>query len=102
MCKTPTLDDVMCKIAAWPDRREARLDQNEAPVYCGMEKGCMAQLRYNGNGPAYYKPSPRTVLYKVGDLDDWINASRRTSTAPDNEELCKRKERIAAYRKARP
>ena len=26
---TPTIADVMAKIAAWPDRREARLDQNE-------------------------------------------------------------------------
>lgn len=78
---TPTIADVMAKIAAWPDRREARLDQNEAPVYCDLPKGHMAQLRYTGKGPRFYKPTARTVIYKVGDLDDWINASARTSTA---------------------
>ena len=41
----------------------------------------MAQLRYTGKGPRFYKPTARTVIYKVGDLDDWINASARTSTA---------------------
>ena len=49
---TPTIADVMAKIAAWPDRREARLDQNEAPVYCDLPKGHMAQLRYHGQGSA--------------------------------------------------
>ena len=67
-----------CRVA---DRREARLNQDEAPIYCDMPKGHMAQLRYTGKGPRFYKPTARTVIYKVGDLDDWINASARTSTA---------------------
>ena len=32
----------------------------------GMTKGNLAQLRYTGKGPKFYKPSPRIVLYRIG------------------------------------
>jgi hypothetical protein len=41
----------------------------------------LAQLRYTGKGPKYLKPTPRTVLYRKADIDDWLNGSVCTSTA---------------------
>ena len=38
----------------------------------GMTKGNLAQLRYTGKGPKFYKPSPRVVLYKWSDVQAWI------------------------------
>lgn len=34
----------------------------------GMTKGNLAQLRYTGKGPKFYKPSPRVALYKWSDV----------------------------------
>ena len=41
----------------------------------------LAQLRYLGKGPRFYKPTPRTVLYRRSEVLEWIYASARTSTA---------------------
>lgn len=47
----------------------------------GMTKGNLAQLRFKGSGPRYYKPTPRTVLYREEDIVEWIENSARTGTA---------------------
>ncbi|PWG63848.1 hypothetical protein DF196_09990 [Bifidobacterium callitrichidarum] len=52
----------------------------EAAVYIPMDKGQLAQLRYTGNGPKFLKPSGRTVLYRKGDIDDWLNGSEQNTT----------------------
>lgn len=41
----------------------------------------LAQLRYQGKGPQYLKPTPRTVLYRRADIDAWLDASVRHGTA---------------------
>ncbi|WP_029150094.1 helix-turn-helix transcriptional regulator [Microbacterium indicum] len=41
----------------------------------------LSQLRYIGKGPKFLKPTPRTVVYRLADVIDWIEASERTSTA---------------------
>ncbi|MFJ2542749.1 helix-turn-helix transcriptional regulator [Microbacterium sp. NPDC087589] len=46
----------------------------------GMTKGNLAALRFNGKGPAFFKPTPRTVVYRERDVVDWLEASRQTST----------------------
>lgn len=50
----------------------------------GMSTGALAQLRYTGNGPRYYKPTPKTVLYRRSEVIAWVEASarERTSAAP--------------------
>lgn len=48
----------------------------------GVSVGALAQLRYQGTGPKFYKPTPRTVLYKRSEVLDWIEGSARTSTGP--------------------
>lgn len=47
----------------------------------GMTKGHLAQLRYTGKGPKFYKPTQRTVLYRKSDILEWLESSARTSTA---------------------
>ncbi len=47
----------------------------------GMTVGLLAQLRFRGNGPRYYKPTPRKVLYRESDLLEWLDASARTGTS---------------------
>ena len=44
----------------------------------GMKTGALAQLRYLGRGPRFYKPTPRTVLYKRSEVLAWIEASATT------------------------
>lgn len=48
----------------------------------GLSVGALAQLRYTGNGPKYYKPTPKKVLYKQSEVVDWIEASARERTSP--------------------
>ena len=47
----------------------------------GFTKGHLAQLRYTGKGPKFYKPTPRTVLYRKTDILQWLESSVKTSTA---------------------
>lgn len=47
----------------------------------GMSKAILAQLRFKGTGPRYYKPSPKTVVYKLDDVLEWIESTARTGTA---------------------
>lgn len=57
------------------------LTPREAAEYVRQSTNLLAQLRFKGQGPKYLKPTPRTVLYRRSDLDAWLNASERTSTA---------------------
>lgn len=45
----------------------------------------LAQLRYTGKGPVYYNPTPRTILYKLSEVDKWLEASARTATHEDGD-----------------
>lgn len=57
------------------------LKPSEAAEHVRMTKDLLAQLRYRGKGPRYFKPTDRTVLYRRSDLDEWLAASERTSTS---------------------
>lgn len=48
----------------------------------GITKTNLAQLRFKGQGPRFFKPTPKTVLYAEADVIAWVEASARTSTAP--------------------
>ncbi|ODU64418.1 MAG: hypothetical protein BGO97_10510 [Micrococcales bacterium 70-64] len=43
----------------------------------GLSVGALAQLRYRGIGPKFYKPTPRKVLYKRSEVIAWVEASAR-------------------------
>ena len=49
----------------------------------GITRQHLAQLRYVGAGPRYYKPTARTVFYKASDIFEWLESSARTSTAEE-------------------
>ena len=46
----------------------------------GLTLAALAQLRYQGKGPRFYKPTPRTVLYKRSEVVAWVEASAQTRT----------------------
>lgn len=43
----------------------------------GLSVGALAQMRYRGIGPKFYKPTPRKVLYKRSEVIAWVEASAR-------------------------
>ena len=49
--------------------------------YPWLSRGKLQQLRYEGNGPRYFKPTPRTVLYSREAIAEWVSASERSGTA---------------------
>ena len=56
------------------------MQPGEVSDLTGMSVGALAQLRYNGSGPRFYKPTPRTVLYKRSEIIAWVEASAQTRT----------------------
>jgi hypothetical protein len=62
-------------------RADPLLTPREAATYARLTVGQLAQLRYRGQGPVYLNPTPRRILYRRSDLDGWLYASERQSTA---------------------
>ena len=52
----------------------------EVEEITGISTGALAQLRYTGRGPRFYKPTARTVLYKRSEVLAWIEASAQSKT----------------------
>ncbi len=42
----------------------------------GVTKQSLAHMRFNGEGPNFYKPTARTVLYKASEVLAWADATR--------------------------
>jgi hypothetical protein len=57
-----------------------RLTVKQAAAYIPCGVGTLNKLRVIGGGPRYTKPAGR-VLYDTRDLDQWIEASARSSTS---------------------
>lgn len=71
----------MEKLMAIEHERSARFIRTpEAAVYTGLAKSTLEKLRVTGNGPRYACLG-RVVVYETVDLDDWIAANKRRSTA---------------------
>lgn len=47
----------------------------------GISRGQLAQMRFNGTGPAYRKPTPKTVLYVESEVIEWVESTARRTTA---------------------
>lgn len=45
----------------------------------GISIGALAQLRYERRGPRFFKPTPRTVLYRRADVVAWVEDSARAT-----------------------
>ena len=54
---------------------EPFIQAKEAGQIVGLSVAALAQLRYQGEGPVYYRPTPRTVLYRRSDMIAWVEAS---------------------------
>ena len=61
-------------------QRNQVLRTAEAAAYCGSSASTFEKLRLTGGGPVYSKIG-RRVVYRVEDLDAWLNASKRRSTS---------------------
>lgn len=46
----------------------------------GTTKDYWAQLRFQGTGPTFLKPSPRKVLYRWIDVSEWLASKEQTRT----------------------
>lgn len=46
----------------------------------GLSRGSLAQMRFNGRGPAYRKPTPKTVLYVESEVIEWVESTARRGT----------------------
>jgi hypothetical protein len=46
----------------------------------GMSLKALGYLRWHGGGPRFYKPTPRTILYKRAEVLEWLEASAQTKT----------------------
>lgn len=49
------------------------LTTKEAAAYTHNTPGTLGTWRYLGKGPKYYKVGGK-VLYRLSDLDEWINS----------------------------
>lgn len=57
---------------------EEYIHAEEVKEMTGLTVAALSQLRYRGIGPRFYKPTPRTVLYKRSEVIAWIEASAQT------------------------
>lgn len=63
------------------------LRTRDAAAYCALSARTLEAFRSKGGGPAYLKlPGRRFVRYRRQDLDTWLCAGRRTSTADSESE----------------
>jgi predicted DNA-binding transcriptional regulator AlpA len=60
--------------------RDPLLDTDSAAVRLGVSPSFLAKARMHGTGPRYRKLG-RSVRYAQADLDHWLLACSRTSTA---------------------
>ena len=63
------------------------LNSAEAAEYVGLTNTNLRQLRFRGEGPDYYKPTERVVLYRKSDLDKWLESTKHSTSAPVKEKV---------------
>ncbi len=47
----------------------------------GMTEARLKMARFQGTGPEYLRPTPRTIVYSERTVREWLEASARMSTA---------------------
>lgn len=62
------------------ERRPWTIEQVMA--YTGLKRDHLAQLRFRGTGPAFHKPTKRTVIYDNIDVIDLWDKCKTTTTGP--------------------
>ncbi|WP_306589570.1 AlpA family transcriptional regulator [Geothrix sp. 21YS21S-4] len=59
------------------------LTTQQAATFIGCSRHTLEVLRIKGGGPEFMKVGPRRVVYLQRDLEAWVEAGRRKSTADD-------------------
>lgn len=68
-------------LEARPDPEEL-MEERDAAALLGLSVKTLQNLRWQGGGPPYFKVGGRRkVRYRRDDLNNWLTASRRTSTS---------------------
>ena len=53
----------------------------EAAKHVGLSTSTLEKLRLRGDGPVYRKAGRKIVVYRLEDLDAWLNSQCRRSTS---------------------
>jgi predicted DNA-binding transcriptional regulator AlpA len=53
----------------------------EAAKFLALAESTLAKMRLRGDGPSFVKAGPRAVTYRKIDLESWLEARVRRSTA---------------------
>ena len=62
------------------DAKDEWLDLDDAARMMHMTRAALAQLRYRGGGPTFYRISAKTILYKHSGILDWMESRACTRT----------------------
>lgn len=54
---------------------------DQAAEYLGLKPKTLAQYRWGGGGPPFYKVGRKHIRYDRDDLDAWARSRRYTSTS---------------------
>lgn len=49
----------------------------------GITSSNLRQMRFRREGPPFYKPTERVVLYRIDEFEEWLDTTR---TDPSTEE----------------
>lgn len=60
------------------------LRTRQAALYLNLSSRTLEKLRSSGGGPAYRKVGG-TVLYRMDELDAWVDSRRFTSTSEESQ-----------------
>lgn len=59
---------------------ERYMSPDQVSEATGISTAHLAQLRYMGKGPKFYKPTAKKVLYKEAEVQQWVEESARFAT----------------------
>lgn len=62
------------------DAKDEWLDLDDAARMMHMTRAALAQLRYRGGGPTFYRISAKTILYKRSGVLEWMESRSCTRT----------------------
>ena len=62
------------------------IDEVAAASFLGLSRRYLQNVRQRGGGPRYVRLSSRCIRYRRSDLQEWVEARLRTSTADPGPE----------------
>lgn len=65
---------LQAKLSSAVNPDELLMNPEEVSAYTSISVPALAMMRHRGNGPDFTRPTPRTILYRKGDVDAWVKA----------------------------